>query len=54
MNPVQRRVAAILIQFRSSVAVEELSFSILVVVWVPVFRSTTGVEGERERTINQP
>lgn len=49
MDPVQRRVALVLIQFGSSVAVEELSFAILVVVWVPVFRSATR-ESEEEHS----
>lgn len=46
MDPVQRCVAFVLVQFRSSVAVQELAFAILVVVWVPVFRSARW----RERT----
>lgn len=35
MNPVQRCVAPVLVKLRSSVSVEELSFAVLVIIWIP-------------------
>lgn len=50
MDPVQRCVALVLVQLRSSISVQELSFTVLVVVWVPVFRSIRHGKRRRERT----
>lgn len=49
MDPVQRCVALVLVQLRSSISVQELSFTVLVVVWVPVFRSIRRGKREEEK-----
>lgn len=52
MDPVQRRVALVLIQFRTAIAIQQFSFSILIVVRIPVLGPKTRRQEHELKRIN--